>query len=99
MENIDRKEPLEIFLQINVSSEENKQGFPCDSSILLDIIDKFQNQLKIKILGLMCIGQVDQSERDFLKMVELKNCDDLKKFDLKLSFGMSNDYELAVKFD
>lgn len=54
---------------------------------------------KCRLEGLMMIGEPEASERDFMRMIQLKK--DLENeagwIGCKLSMGMSNDFELAAK--
>ena len=97
-------EPLDCFIQINISEEPNKSGIPANK------LKTFVNQLakydKIRIVGLMCIAKLTFDEEvlaeQFSKMQQLqKNVQDMH-LDYapctRLSMGMSNDYKIAVKY-
>ena len=59
-----------------------------------DFVNYCLNDLKLNILGLMCIPPVLKSpESYFLKLKELNTNNNLKD----LSMGMSNDFEIAIK--
>jgi len=81
-----------IFIQINIGNEKQKSG------ISINELDEFKNiclnDLKLDIIGLMCLPPNDEkTEKYFVTMRELN----LKyKFE-QLSMGMSNDYKLAIK--
>ena len=64
-------------------------------SIIANEFVKFcQQELKLNILGLMCIPPLNLSaEQYFNKLIELNEISNLKS----LSMGMSSDYELAIK--
>ena len=96
-------EPLDCFIQINISEEPNKSGIPANK------LKTFVNQLakydKIRIVGLMCIAKLTFDEEvlaeQFSKMQQLqKNVQDMH-LDYapctRLSMGMSNDYKIAIK--
>lgn len=92
--------PVELFLQVNISGEESKHGF-CALS-LTDLHAAFTrfhelSPQKCKLVGLMAIGEEGQSTRDFGRLNELRRqlSDDFGP--LKLSMGMSDDFEEAVR--
>ena len=81
-----------IFIQINIGNEKQKSG------ISVNELDEFKsiclNDLKLDIIGLMCLPPNDEkTEEYFAKMRELN----LKYKLEQLSMGMSNDYKLAIK--
>ena len=81
-----------IFIQINIGNEKQKSG------ISVNELDEFKsiclNDLKLDIIGLMCLPPNDEkTEEYFIKMKQLN-----VKYKLEqLSMGMSNDYKLAIK--
>ena len=81
-----------IFVQINIGNEKQKSG------ISVNELDEFKsiclNDLKLDIIGLMCLPPNDEkTEEYFIKMRELN-----EKYKLEqLSMGMSNDYKLAIR--
>ena len=81
-----------IFIQINIGNEKQKSG------ISVNELDEFKsiclNDLKLDIIGLMCLPPNDEkTEEYFIKMKQLN-----AKYKLEqLSMGMSNDYKLAIK--
>jgi PLP dependent protein len=82
---------------VNLSGEENKHGFRSVN----DVVEAFQIG-KDRLSGLMLIGAVGESERDFSAMLELKRALTAQLGNdycccCRLSMGMSGDYELAVK--
>lgn len=83
-----------IFLQINIGKEKTKSGiFPEHTK---DFLFFLKNEMKLSIQGLMCIPPVyDDPINHFSK---LKSLADENKID-ELSIGMSNDYEIALKFN
>ena len=97
-------EPLDCFIQINISEEPNKSGIPANK------LKTFVNQLakydKIRIVGLMCIAKLtfddDVLIEEFSKMQQLQKTVQDMHLDYapctRLSMGMSNDYKLAVKY-
>ena len=83
-----------IFLQINTGKEKTKSGiFPEDTS---DFLFFLKDELALSIHGLMCIPPVDEDPTyHFSKLKILAN---KNKID-RLSIGMSDDYDKALKFD
>jgi len=82
-----------IFIQINIGNESQKNGIEIES--LENFYNICANELKLDIIGLMCLPPNDQSSSIyFKKMQELVNKIKVKD----LSMGMSNDYLEAVKF-
>jgi pyridoxal phosphate enzyme (YggS family) len=95
--------PLKIYLEINTSGEESKQGVR-DESELYRLIDDILSLQKVAIHGLMTIGPFTRDEhpirasfsrlRKFYESVERKYPEVTLE---ELSMGMSSDYELAVE--
>tara|TARA_Y100001970_G_C14077766_1_gene772970 strand:+ start:147 stop:785 length:639 start_codon:yes stop_codon:yes gene_type:complete len=83
-----------IFLQINTGKEKTKSGiYPEDTKEFLFFL---KNEMKLSIFGLMCIPPIDEDALyHFNKLKILAN---ENKID-KLSIGMSDDYEKALKFN
>ena len=84
---------LNYFIQVNIGNETQKSG------IEISLVNKFvkfcQQELKLNILGLMCIPPLNLSaDQYFKKLKELNEISNLKN----LSMGMSSDYELAIKY-
>ena len=87
------KKNLGIFIQINIGNETQKNG------ILPEQIQNFYeicvNDLKLNIIGLMCLPPNDNHQEIFFKrMQELKKLINVKE----LSMGMSGDYIEAIKY-
>jgi pyridoxal phosphate enzyme (YggS family) len=85
------KKKIKYFIQVNVGNEPQKSG------ITIDKLDQFikycKNDLKLNIIGLMCIPPVDcDPTQYFISLAELARAHNLKE----LSMGMSNDYECAI---
>ena len=83
---------IKYFIQVNIGNEPQKNG------ITVDKVDQFTkyciNDLKLNIIGLMCIPPVDgNSNQHFKNLADLAKANHLKE----LSMGMSNDYECAIK--
>ena len=84
---------IKLFIQVNIGSEDQKNGINLkDAKIFLNICVK---ELQLDIIGLMCIPPNDnKEEKYFTEMFNLKNQLSLNE----LSMGMSNDYLLAIKY-
>jgi pyridoxal phosphate enzyme (YggS family) len=83
---------IKYFIQVNIGNEPQKNG------ITVDKVDQFTkyciNDLKLNIIGLMCIPPVDGNTNQYFKnLADLAKANNLKE----LSMGMSNDYECAIK--
>ena len=83
-----------IFLQINTGKEKTKSGiFPEDTKDFLFFLRK---EMKLPIIGLMCIPPIDDDPRyHFKKLKLLANENKINE----LSIGMSDDYEKALQFN
>ena len=90
---VEKNKNLKLFIQVNIGNEEQKSGISERS------IPDFYNyciDLKLNIIGLMCIPPINQDARlYFEKMKNLK-----KKLNIKdLSMGMSSDYLEATEYE
>jgi len=93
-EKLDFVRTKQYFIQVNVGREPQKSG--CIPDELFSLY-KYALNLKLNIVGLMCIPPNDQnSEYYFKEMNALRNTIDKK---LLLSMGMSGDYKVALKHD
>ena len=82
-----------FFIQINTGNEPQKSGFlPLEAD---SFIKYCQNDLKLPIVGLMCIPPYD--EEPAMHFCLLKKIADRNNL-LKLSMGMSNDFKEGIKF-
>jgi pyridoxal phosphate enzyme (YggS family) len=91
LESVNQKK-IKYFIQVNIGSETQKNGL--NISQVPNFVNYCVNDLKLNILGLMCIPPVSQNpESYFLKLKQLNNSNNLKE----LSMGMSNDFETAIK--
>ena len=83
---------LNYFIQVNIGNEAQKSGIKI--SLVNEFVKFCQAELKLNVLGLMCIPPFNSpSEPFFRKLKELNEISNLKN----LSMGMSSDYELAIK--
>ena len=82
---------IKYFIQVNVGNEPQKSG------ISLDKVNQFIkyciNDLKLNIIGLMCIPPADENPSQYFKnLAGFAKTNNLTE----LSMGMSNDYECAI---
>ena len=91
-EQLKKNKKLKIFIQINIGEEEQKSGIYVDQ--LQSFYEKCVNELKLDIVGLMCLPPKNIQTIDyFFKMKQLA-----LKIGLKdLSMGMSDDFLSAAK--
>jgi len=89
--------PVEIFIEVNTSGEENKFGVVPDQA--LSLIDRITGLPNLRISGLMTIGKYTDQENEvrecFRKLRQLR--DEANIPGLKLSMGMSHDFALAIE--
>ena len=83
---------LKIFIQVNIGNESQKNGIEPDN--LQDFYNKCVKELKLDIVGLMCIPPQNNPETYFINMQKLNKTLNLKE----LSMGMSADYLVAAKY-
>ena len=83
---------IKYFIQVNIGNEIQKNGI--NISLVSDFVQYCQKDLKLNILGLMCIPPFNDSpDAYFLKLKKLNEDNYLKD----LSMGMSDDFEVAIK--
>lgn len=102
---LDKKleQPLDCFVQVNISEEPNKQGIPLGK--VKPFIRSLAKCKNIRVIGLMCIAKLTYDEevleRSFKKMKEAQ--EEVEPMNLEyapcheLSMGMSNDYKIALR--
>ena len=89
-EQIKQGKKLKLFIQVNIGNENQKSGIKKE-----DLFDfyKFCKNLKLNIIGIMCIPPNDNNSANyFFEMNKIKERLDLKD----LSMGMSSDYLEAI---
>ena len=83
---------IKYFIQVNIGDEPQKNGIHTNK--LNQFILYCINDLKLNVIGLMCIppivGDPDQYFKNLAKLAIENNLSEL-------SMGMSNDYECAIK--
>ena len=85
------KKNIKLFIQVNIGNEDQKSGVQVDK--INDLIT-FSRELKLDIIGLMCIPPANELPDKYFKEIKLLNT----KFNLlEISMGMSSDYLKAVE--
>ncbi len=104
-ENDFKDHNLKIFLQVKTSGEEEKSGFESTEELFEAVaLMLSKKDSKLKLFGLMTMGAIrtDNFEVDArkcfqtLKFIRQKLHDRFHLKDLKLSMGMSQDYQIAL---
>ena len=82
---------IKYFIQVNIANEQQKNGISVDK--VSQFIKYCTIDLKLNIIGLMCIPPADGDPNQYFKnLADLAKVNSLKE----LSMGMSNDYECAI---
>ncbi|MBI5148744.1 YggS family pyridoxal phosphate-dependent enzyme [Candidatus Pacearchaeota archaeon] len=87
------KKIMHVYLEVNISEEPQKFGFPVEE--IKDAYDKIKNMKNLKIIGLMTMAleiEPEKTRHYFKKMKEVAS-----SLGLKTSMGMSNDFEVAIE--
>ena len=88
----EKNKDIKIFIQINLGGEKQKSGIDPSN---LEVFYKNCLDLKLNIIGTMCIPPDNQNPKPFFK--EMLNLN--KRFNLsEISMGMTNDFLEAVEF-
>jgi pyridoxal phosphate enzyme (YggS family) len=84
---------MKYFIQVNIGSETQKSGVAIDN---VDAFIKFCIfDLRLDVIGLMCIPPaISNVDHYFKNLFQIASRNNLKE----LSMGMSNDYEVAIKY-
>ena len=82
-----------FFIQVNIGREPQKSGIFPEK---LEKLYKFSLNKKLNIVGLMCIPPFEEDVKIYFEKMRFLR-DNLDK-NLKLSMGMSNDYEISLKY-
>ena len=84
---------IKYLIQVNIANEIQKNGISVDKAS--GFIKYCINDLKLNVIGLMCIPPVEGDPSQYFKSLsELAKVNNLKE----LSMGMSNDYECAINY-
>ena len=87
------KRKIKYFIQINIGDEIQKNGI--SQSFVTEFVNFCQSDLKLNIIGLMCIPPMNLDPRTFFEqMQKLKINNNLSE----LSMGMSSDYKEALHY-
>jgi len=94
-----RETPLDCFLEVNISGETQKYGLLVED--VISFYEKLRDYDKIHVIGLMGMAShtdnQTQIKQQFQRLVDLKTAINQKYHQmLRLSMGMSNDYQLAL---
>ena len=84
---------IKYFIQINIGNEIQKNGI--DQSSADEFINVCVNELKLNIIGLMCIPPANLDPSPYFKKMEDLS---IKNNLVELSMGMSSDYKTALSF-
>ena len=91
-ESMKIKKDIKIFIQVNIGNEEQKSGIKVEN--LFEFYE-YCKDLKLNVIGLMCIPPYTQNPQKFFVEMQTLN----KKLKLnELSMGMSADYLEAVQY-
>jgi pyridoxal phosphate enzyme (YggS family) len=83
---------LKYFVQVNIGNEPQKNGL--EISLVKDFVYYSKNELKLNIIGLMCIPPLmTDPTKYFLELKKLAEINNLQE----ISMGMSNDFEKAAE--
>jgi pyridoxal phosphate enzyme (YggS family) len=83
---------IKYFIQVNIGDETQKNGIKV--SLVSDFVQYCLKDLKLNILGLMCIPPVNVSPEPYFLQLKKLNEDSYLK---DLSMGMSDDFKIAIK--
>ena len=90
-EELKQNKKMKLFLQVNIGKEDQKSGIDKDD---LEDLYNYCKDLKLDVVGLMCIPPANVQPEKYFKETNLLN----KKLNLlELSMGMSSDYLQAVE--
>jgi pyridoxal phosphate enzyme (YggS family) len=90
---LNSEKKIKYFIQINIGNEVQKAGI--NNSLAKEFIAFCKSDLKLNIIGLMCIPPINLDPSPFFeKMQQLKINNHL----VELSMGMSSDYKEAIHF-
>ena len=87
------KKKIKYFIQINIGDEIQKNGI--NQSSVTEFVNFCKSDLKLNIIGLMCIPPMNLDPRSFFEqMQKIKIANNLSE----LSMGMSSDYKEALHY-
>ena len=82
---------LKYFIQVNIGNEIQKNGI--DKKLVTNFFNYCKNELKLNIIGLMCIPPMHENAKKFF--LELKTMAIINNLP-ELSMGMSEDFKEAI---
>jgi len=82
---------LKYFIQVNIGNEIQKNGI--DKKLVTNFLNYCKNELKLNIIGLMCIPPMHENANKFF--LELKTMAIINNLP-ELSMGMSEDFKEAI---
>ena len=82
---------LKYFIQVNIGNEIQKNGI--DKKLVTNFFNYCKNDLKLNIIGLMCIPPMHENAKKFF--LELKTMAIINNLP-ELSMGMSEDFKEAI---
>tara|TARA_B100001027_G_C16245447_1_gene321615 strand:- start:403 stop:1062 length:660 start_codon:yes stop_codon:yes gene_type:complete len=92
-EQLNQNKKVKLFIQVNIGNEKQKSGILKKD---LDDLYHYCKELKLEIVGLMCIPPYNFDPNPFFQELDDLN----KNLSLKeLSMGMSSDYLKAVEYN
>tara|TARA_A100001011_G_scaffold103675_1_gene109631 strand:- start:83 stop:721 length:639 start_codon:yes stop_codon:yes gene_type:complete len=83
-----------FFIQVNIGEEQTKSGIYPNK--LKDFLNFCKNDMKLNIIGLMCIPPIEDDPKLHFKKLQLLALENNLN---KLSIGMSGDYLKALDFN
>lgn len=84
---------VKYFIQVNIGSEIQKSGIAINNVVAFIKFCIFD--LKLNVIGLMCMPPaISNVDHYFKSLLQIASQNNLKE----LSMGMSNDYEIAIKY-
>ena len=90
-EQIKQNKKLNLFIQVNIGSEDQKAGI--DKSELVNLC-RYCKELNLNVIGLMCIPPANEEVEKYFNQTNLLN----KQLNFsELSMGMSSDYLKAAE--
>jgi pyridoxal phosphate enzyme (YggS family) len=87
-----KKPDMRMFIEVNLKDEPQKGGVSLKDTE--NLVKYCKNELKLNIIGLMCIPPANEDASYYFKILKSKAYECGLK---ELSMGMSNDYEQAAK--
>jgi hypothetical protein len=90
---LNSEKKIKYFIQINIGNEVQKAGI--NNSLAKEFIAFCKSDLKLNIIGLMCIPPINLDPSPFFEKMQQLKCDNNLN---ELSMGMSSDYKEAADF-